>query len=87
MGLKSPSSSSFKVISCVFSAYHALKAKVRCGQIKMQRDTQTKILLRQAWCVFAEALAAEAGECQLSHWSFSLPKFIVFLTLVGIDVP
>jgi len=77
IGLKAPSISSFKVICCVFSAYHALKGKVRCGQIRMQTDSQTKVVLRQAWSVFAEALAAEAGECQLSHWSFSLPKFIV----------
>jgi len=81
LGLKSPTISSFKVAACVFSAYHALKAKVRCGQIRMQPDSQTKVLLRQAWSVFAEALAAEAGECQLSHWSFSLPKFIVFFKL------
>jgi len=79
IGLKAPSISSFKVICCVFSAYHALKAKVRCGQIRLQTDSQTKVVLRQAWSVFAEALAAEAGECQLSHWSFSLPKFVVFL--------
>ena len=78
-GLKSPSPMLFKVMCCVFSAYHALKAKVRCGQIQMQRDSETKVQLRQAWSVFAEALAAEAGECQLSHYAFSLPKFIGFL--------
>ena len=82
-GLKSPSPSSFKVMCCVFSAYHALKGKIRAGQIKMQRDSETKVLLRQAWSVFADALAAEAGECQLSHYASSLPKFIVFFNSGG----
>ena len=78
-GLKNPSINSLKFVSCTFSAYHALKAKVRCGQIKMQEGSKTKILLRQAWSVFAETLAVEAGECHLSRCAFSLPKFIVFL--------
>ena len=49
----------------------------------MQGHSETKVLLRQAWSVFADALAAEAGECQLSHCAFSLPKFIGFLNSGG----
>ncbi len=41
----------------------------------MQLNTRT----RKCWSVFAETLAAEAGERRIHHTSFSLPKFIVFL--------
>ena len=43
----------------------------------MQELTNTNF--KSAWSLFADALAAEAGECRLSHRAFSLPKFICFL--------
>ena len=43
--------------------------------------------LRQAWSVYAQAFAAEAGELSINHRSFSLPKFISFLANHGSDSP
>ena len=45
----------------------------------MQENSRTKPVKRLAWSVFADAFAAEAGECHLQPRSFSLPKFINFL--------
>ena len=50
------------------------------GQSQMQENSETKVVTRPAWSVFAEAFAAEAGERDLQCRSFSLPKFINFLT-------
>ncbi len=74
-----PTHSSLLAIACTFSAYHALKGKVRAGLIQMQGDEKTRVVTRLAWSVFADAFAAEAGECALHPRSFSLPKFINFL--------
>ena len=79
LGVAAPIRSSLLTLACTFSAYHALKSKVSAGSIRMQGDSQTKIVKRLAWSVFAEAFAAEAGECHLNPRSFSLPKFINFL--------
>ncbi len=77
LGIKCPTTLNLKIVSCVFSAYHALKAQVRDGRISMQENTRT---FRINWSVFADALAAEAGECHISFVAFSLPKFVSFLT-------
>merc|ERR1712046_77112 len=79
IGLKSPDPKLFKVLACTFSAYHALKAKVRAGRIQMHEDSETKVSLRHAWSVFADVLGTEAGERKLPYRAFSLPKFIHFL--------
>ncbi len=83
MGIKAPEIFSFKVLSCLFSAYHALKAEVRCGKIKLH----TVNWLNPAWSLFANALKAEAGEMSLETRSFSLPKFVDFLIAGGSPGP
>ena len=74
LGLKNPTINNLKIIACVFSAYHNLKGQVRDGRMHIYAENH-----RTAWSVFAEALAAEAGECHIPYVSFSLPKFISFL--------
>ena len=68
-----------KISSCLFSAYHAVKAKVRAGKINVRADAVTTSTLRVIWGVFAEVLAAEAGELRVATRAFSLPKFMSFL--------
>ncbi len=75
MEIKAPEIFSFKVISCLFSAYHALKSEVRSGKINMHYQTW----LQSAWSVFANVCKAEAGELGVSTRAFSLVKFIDFL--------
>ena len=79
LGVSAPIQSSLLAIACSFTAYHALKGKVRASTIHMQPNSQTKIVTRLAWSVFADAFSAEAGECSLHPRSFSLPKFIISL--------
>ena len=78
-GLKDANRNSLAIVGCTFSAYHALKARVRSGKIQMQENTMTNSSVREAWSVFAESFAAEAGECRIPCSAFSLPKFIQFL--------
>ena len=82
-GIKSPEQSSLKVISCTFSAYHALKGKVRAGRINLH----TLEWRRTSWCVFAEALRAEAGELRLQCRAFSVPHFLNFLVTGRTQAP
>jgi len=82
-GIKSPEIFSLKVVSCLFSAYHALKGEVRAGKINLQ----TVNWLKPAWSVFAEAVKAEAGEMHLVTRAFSLAKFIDFLVTGGSHSP
>ena len=77
LGVKHPSINNLKILSCVFSAYHALKGQVRSGNLVVQEDTDDKI--RTRWSVFAEVLDAEAGERDIDRVAFSLPKCISFL--------
>ena len=79
LGVTAPTNSCLLTLACVFSAYHALKGKVRAGQIPMHETSRTKVNTRLAYSVFAEAFAAEAGECALHPRSFTLPKFIICL--------
>ena len=74
-GIKHPQTHNLLVLSCLFSAYHALKGEVRSGKINVHASGWIKV----AWSVFANALKAEAGEMQLIARAFSLPKFIGFL--------
>ena len=79
-GIKNPSPEGIKINSCLFSAYHAVKAHARSGTICIQTsDPLNNCLLRQTWSVFANAFSAEAGELRISTRSFSLAKFINFL--------
>ena len=62
--------------------------QIRSGQITARFNnymtfTGAGAQLRRCWSVFAEAFAAEAGESAINHRSFSLPKFIAFLTTGG----
>ena len=79
-GFKDPSLQSMRISSCLFSAYHAVKAKVRSGIIDVHEDTMTSPTIRVIWSVFAEAFAAEAGGLRVATRAFSLPKFISFLS-------
>ena len=82
-GIKSPNSDSFKVLSCLFSAYHALKGEIRSGKINVHSVNW----LKSAWSVFAFAIKAEEGEMSLATRAFSLPKFISFLIHDGATDP
>ena len=60
IGLKAPSIRCLQVLSCVFSAYHALKGHVSAnGELNMQENTGNVIHLH--WSLFAQSLSAEAG--------------------------
>ena len=72
-GIKHPESQNLKVLSCLFSAYHALKADIRAGKINVLQSSL--VWLNASWSVFANAIKAEAGEMQLATRSFSLPKW------------
>ncbi len=77
LGLRNPEIHNLKIVACVFSAYHVMKAQVRDGRLNgMHEDTKT---IHNAWSVFADALEAEAGEHRISYTVFSLPRFISFL--------
>ena len=78
LGIKNPTISILKIPACVFSAYHALKGQVRSCTIDLRNDSRTKT--RECWSVFAQTLGAEAGERDIPFVSFSLPKFISFLS-------
>jgi len=79
LGIKNPSIQSMQICSCLFSAYHAVKGKVRAGRISVHTDAVTTTTLRVIWDAFANVLAAEAGELRVATRAFSLPKFICFL--------
>ena len=79
LGIKNPSVHRVRICSFIFSAYHAVKAKVRSGQIVYNPDALTQSSIRQAWGVFALTAAAEAGEQRVNTRSFSLPSFLEFL--------
>ena len=77
-GIRDPSFF-FKMIGFTFSAYHALKAKYRSGQLRIVSDDVTSTQMRLNWSVIAEVLAAEAGEAHVFHRAYSMPKFIIFV--------
>ena len=77
LGPKAPTIKSMQVLSCVFSAYHALKGHVRTnGELNMQENTGN--IIHQHWSLFAQSLSAKTGERDMPHVVFSLPKFIDF---------
>ena len=82
-GIKSPRIFSFKVMSCTFSAYHALKAEIRAGEIDMHSEGR----LKHAWSVFANVCRTEAGDLHENARAFSLPKFIDLLVTGRICCP
>ena len=51
-GMKYPSTRSMNICSCLFSAYHAVKAKVRTGVINVQEEPMTSPTIRVTWSVF-----------------------------------
>lgn len=77
-GIMSPTITYLKILACVFSAYHAVKGQVRGDLIDMQENSGTRII--KLWSVFAQSLAAEAGERDIQFASFSLPKSVDFLS-------
>ena len=74
-GIKAPGMFNLKVLSCLFSAYHALKGGIRAGKINMHSINW----LNSAWSTFANVIKAEAGEMHLNTRAFSLVNFIDFL--------
>ena len=56
-----------------------MPSRVRSAKIQMQENTMTNSSVRDAWSVFAELFAAEAGECRIPCSAFSLPKLVQFL--------
>ena len=66
LGLSNPSPNKFKIVCCMFSAFHGLRAKVNAGTIKMHGSSCTLngdgASLRRAWSNFAQLFSAEAGE-------------------------
>ena len=79
LAIKVPSQHALKINGFLFSAYHAVKAKVRAGSIHVHHETLSNSTLRATWSVFADAFRAEAGEMRVQTRAFSLPKFINFL--------
>ena len=75
IGIKNPTISNLKIVSCVYTAYRAAKAQVRECRILMQENAGTT---RATWSVFADALEADAGEYRIPYVAFSLPKFTSF---------
>ena len=75
-GLIRPDKVILQTISCTFTAYHALKAAVRRGEINPMQPSNRGNLLRRSWIVYAEAYSAEAGEIGLLVTNFSLPSFL-----------
>ena len=70
-GVKRTEVTTLMILSCLFSAYHALKADIRAGRINMHASGWIK----NAWSVYANAIKAEAGELRLDSRAFSLLKF------------
>ena len=88
LGLINPDLNDLKYICCNFSAYHALKAKIRAGAIQTPSAACNNIDIgnhhcgaarRRCWSVFSEAFQAEAGELAINCRRFSLPQSIYFL--------
>ena len=82
-GIKSPEVFHLQVLSCVFSAYHALKSEIRAGKIVLHRSGW----LNASWSVFAQTLLAEAGELHLNIGSFALLQFMQFILTGGTNSP
>ena len=86
--LSNPSEIQMKVVCCIFSAYHALKSKVRAREIIPSSETDVTTFhgagsaLRHAWSTFAQHFGAAAGEFSIGHRSFSLPRFLILLSSV-----
>ncbi len=78
IGIKRPSTSCLIIQSCLFSGYHAVKAQARAGMIPLHEDVRTTAN-RIAWSTFAETFSAEAGECGIKCYAFTLTKFIDFI--------
>ena len=66
-GFKDPSLQSMRISSCLFSAYHAVKAKVRSGIIDVHEDTMTSPTIRVSWTFLLKLLLPKQGDCVLPH--------------------
>ena len=74
-GIKGPEFFTLKVLSWLFSAYHALEGDIRSGRIIMHSSGW----LNASWSVSAHAIKAEAVELHLATRAFSLPQFMQFI--------
>ena len=88
LGLVKTSEYELKIVCCIFSAYHGLRANVYAGIIPLHPKSCTSIgdgaSLRLSWSSFAQHFSAAAGEISIYHRSFSLPEFIIFLVSGGV---
>ena len=85
-GLVNPSLDCLKIVCCMFSSYHAVKGRVRAGEIKIapfEKNDSTCSNIRLCWNTCAQTLAVEAGEFALDHRAFTLTKFIAFIVNGG----
>ena len=86
LGLVDPSLDCLKIVCCVFSAYHAVKGRVRAGEIQVApfpNNDNVCSNIKLCWDTWAQTLAVEATEFALNHRAFTLPKFIAFLVNGG----
>ena len=72
-GIQNASNNSLLIISCIFSAYHAVKAKIRAS------GSADHIDFAHYWHLFGQHFNAEAIECGLCDTLYSSAKFESFL--------
>ena len=75
-GLRSPTKRNLQMCACVFSAYHALKNRVRS---EFDTCLPDDLDFYPYWRLFAQSLAAEAVERRLTSSLFSSASFASFL--------
>ena len=81
LGLVLPTQSFQLSLSCIFTAYHAVKKS--CNSIHLQDGSLTTSQFRHNWEVFASAFLAEAGAMDLQCKAYTFPKFFQFLVNKG----
>ena len=80
-GLVHPNKNQFKVIACMFSAYHAVKSMVRTAQFTSGAnniDTSCGSEIRKHWSLFAQTFQAEACDMSVATRAFSSPNSSTF---------
>ena len=89
-GLIHPCPEQCKVVACIFSAYHAVKRKVRESQFTHSGndiDLGSGTSLRNNWTLYAQTFGAEASVHAISTRAFSVQKIISFMLHGGVHRP
>ena len=81
-GLCCPSAHSLLIVSCIFTAYHAVKNSVRNGGLSSVSSD-----FNPNWCLFASSFHAEAVECRLVSTHFAQNAFQSFLSAAAPSGP